>query len=97
MKIQSKVMRKMWSIKHLFSSISEALRVAWKIVKITNQMNLGFCEFYFKKINGEIRKAIGTFNKEYVHKGSINFNDETFSYWDVEKKGFRSFRIDMLV
>lgn len=97
MKIQSKVMRMAWDLRHLFSSFSEALKKAWAIVKLKRDMSNGEVRFKFRKVNGEIREAVGTLNVEYERKGTGHATEETVSYWDVISNGFRSFKVTQLI
>ncbi len=83
-------------------SFSEALRLAWKAVKIYAGMLVGEVKFTFRKANGEIREAVGTLcNIEYHPVGGGNTRKdrpaETICFWDVEKHAFRSFNASTLV
>jgi hypothetical protein len=97
MKIQKTVMQYAWSVKHLFTNFAEALRKAWAIVKLKRDMSHGEVRFKFRKVNGEIREAVGTLNVEYERKGTWHGTEETVSYWDVISNGFRSFRVTQLI
>lgn len=82
-------------------SFSVALKLAWKAIRIYSQMLVGNVVFAFKKVNGEVRKAIGTlFNLKYVRKtsgdGDSN-NADVISFWDCEKEAFRSFKAATLI
>lgn len=80
---------------------SEALKAAWKAVKVYTQMLVGNAEFSFRKVNGEIRKAIGTLHDlDYTAKGtgtSSDKNADVICFWDVEKQAFRSFKSVTLI
>lgn len=75
---------------------SQALKAAWKAMKVYTMMLVGNVEFTFKKVNGEIRKAVGTLhNVDYVSKGTgkdTEKNIDVICFWDVEKQAFRSFK-----
>lgn len=75
---------------------SQALSAAWKAIKVYTKMLYGNVEFTFRKVNGEIRKAIGTLHDiDYVAKGTGNHsesNADVICFWDVEKNAFRSFK-----
>lgn len=80
------------------SNLSEALRQAWKVMKVKAQMLVGKAEFTFRKLNGEIRKAVGTLcNINYTPKTPANGKPrapkpaDLICYFDVEANGFRSF------
>lgn len=82
--------------KEQVNSWSQALKAAWKAMKVYTNMLVGNVEFSFKKVNGEIRKAVGTLcNVDYVAKGSgrdTEKNIDVICFWDVEKHAFRSFK-----
>lgn len=83
-------------------SFSEALRLAWKAIKIYAGMLMGEVTFTFRKANGEIRKAVGTLCNVDYHPTSGGNNRkerpaETICFWDVEKHGFRSFNASTLL
>lgn len=83
------------------SSFSEALRMAWKAIKVYSQMLVGKATFTFRKANGEIRKAIGTLcNIDYHPSGNASKGEraaDCICYWDVEKNSFRSFNASTLL
>jgi hypothetical protein len=83
------------------NNLSEALKAAWKAVKIYTRMLTGKVEFTFRKVNGEIRKAIGTlYNLGYTAKGNgskTDNNADVICYWDCEKNAFRSFKSVTLI
>lgn len=84
------------------SSLSEALRKAWKAIKIYAKMQMGKVEFRFQKLDGTIREAVGTLcDIDYTPspnaKPRKTPDDDVMRYFDVEKNQFRSFRIVSLV
>lgn len=84
------------------STWSEALKAAWKAVKVYTKMLVGTVEFTFRKVNGEIRKAIGTLHDlDYTAKGTGSSdpdkNADVICFWDVEKQAFRSFKSVTLI
>lgn len=83
------------------TNFSEALKAAWKAMKIYTRMLVGQVEFKFRKVNGEIRNAVGTLhNLDYVAKSSGNQSDknaDVICFWDCEKQAFRSFKASTLM
>lgn len=84
------------------SSFSEALKMAWKAIKVYARMLVGEAVFTFRKANGEIRKAVGTLcNIDYHPTNGGNNRKErpadTICFWDVEKQAFRSFNASTLI
>jgi hypothetical protein len=97
MKIQKTVMQYAWSVNHLFTNFAEALRKAWAIVKLKRDMSHGEVRFKFRKVNGEIREAVGTLNVEYERKGTGYSTEETVSFFDMIANGWRSFKVTQLI
>lgn len=77
-------------------AFADCLRKAWQNIKLSASMKRGIVKFYYQKVNGEIRQAFGTLCEDYIDqqsKGSERAkNDLVFTYWDTEKKSFRSFK-----
>lgn len=83
-------------------SLSEALRKAWKAIKIYAKMQIGKVVFRFQKVDGTIRDAIGTLcDIDYTPSANAkprkSPDEDVMRYYDVEKNQFRSFRIASLV
>ena len=56
----------------------------------------GEVKFCYRKCNGEIREAVGTLKNMVVDKLTA-FNGAAMYYFDIEKKGFRSFSVANLI
>lgn len=94
---RSQAFKRAWAIvKESSVSFSEALQMAWKAYRLTRRMLTDKVEFAFRKMNGEIRKAIGTLNIEFERK-SDSEQFKSVVYFDVEKQAFRSFKPQNLV
>ena len=83
-------------------NFSEALRMAWKAIKVYAKMLVGEAVFTFRKANGEIRRAVGTLcSIDYHPVDGGNDRKErpadTICFWDVEKQAFRSFNASTLI
>ena len=92
---------------------SRAMRLAHGAFRLHYLLQKGIVTFDFFKLNGEVRKAIGTLCPEadsdfkaYLEaKGDNNGDRQSqeiestgrMTYWDVEKKGFRSLNVVNLV
>ncbi len=87
--------------KGLFSCFSSALKAAWSKFKLVRSLRNGIAYFSFRKASGELREAIGTLagnNYHYERKGAYSANKpELVKFWDVQKRAFRSCRVDRLV
>ena len=83
----------------IFESLKEKRKR--NLAKLKRLLKKGVVEFEYKKIDGSIRKATGTLKKslipdEYKDDGRIEKSngDEVFTYYDIKKEDFRSFRKD---
>lgn len=76
-------------------------------------LNENVVSFTFRKVNGEERTALGTrtvlYNSEFASWPIINFtendlpkgtgteNNDVIKYWDLEKRAWRSCRVDSVI
>jgi hypothetical protein len=68
-----------------------------KVDSLITELDAGIVVFMYKKINGTIRKAVGTRNNEYVpcnKQASDNpmLLNETVSYFDLLKQQWRNLK-----
>ena len=53
-------------------------------------------QFFYQKVNGEIRQAFGTLRDQVINtivkETGRKPNDNMFTYFDTEKQEFRSFK-----
>lgn len=76
-------------------SLSEALKCAWANYKLKAAMKNGIVEFFFKKINGEMRQAFGTLKESLLPptQGTGRKPNETVQvYYDCDREEYRSFK-----
>ena len=89
-------------------SIKEAFKRAHLVEDLLEKLGQGKVTFLYKKQNGDEREAQGTLRAgidpvfdAYVYKNDVKTNLHTdslnFTYWDLEKKGFRTFSAARLV
>ena len=80
------------------NNFSDALKAAWKAMKIKAQLAAGVVRFAYRKTDGTIRKAIGTM-KAYASNvtSSRKSCGYTVVYYDIERKALRSFRAVSLI
>lgn len=78
------------------ATFAEALRKAWKAANLMLQLAAGETVFQYRKCNGEVRNAKGTL-RNMVSDTTTAFNGASMFYFDIEKKGFRSFVIANLI
>lgn len=64
----------------------------------------GVVEFKFIKVNGDERIARGTLHETAITedggsmpKGTMTVSDETIRYYDLNSKGWRSFRVENFI
>lgn len=100
---KSIVMKAAWALvkKSEVKTFSEALKQAWKAIKLKVAMAKGVVKFQYRKVSGEIRTAYGTLKSSitnYEAKGTTRKPCySTVAYWDMERHGFRSFCISHLI
>lgn len=98
-----RVMKYAWQ---LWRVTGQAWRIcmikAWQLYRLAKAMREGKSTFYYLKADGSIRKAVGTlmnvpsgitFNGRRMTKPSY----KTMTYFDVEKNGFRCFKVENLI
>ncbi|MGJ1414108.1 SH3 beta-barrel fold-containing protein [Sphingobacterium multivorum] len=86
-------------VKSSFATFSEALKYAWKIIKLKSKLSKEIVSFKYKKVDGSIRTAIGTLSSKFVdyeYKGQTSSN-KVFTYYDVEHGAFRSCKVENLI
>jgi hypothetical protein len=81
-------------------TMSEALKVAWRNVKLHARMKKAIVKFHFQKVDGSIREAFGTLSSHITPatKGAgRKVNDTIQTYFDTEKQEWRCFKKANLV
>lgn len=76
--------------------LSEALKCAWRNIKLKETLYKGIVKFHFTKVDGTIREAYGTLKSDLVAptKGNDNRakNPTVQVYFDTEKEEYRCFK-----
>jgi len=74
------------------------------IQNLKNALHEGAVKFSYKKVNGEIREAYGTLNIEVMGEenqphgnGNYSVSDDVIRYYDLDSKGWRSFKAENLI
>ncbi len=94
-----RVMKYAWQIfKNTKIYWRHCMRLAWEIYRVSKAMKKGVVVFYYKKADGTTRRAEGTLQNlpsgtSLVKKGKTP-SYKTMTYYDVEKQGFRCFKIE---
>lgn len=75
-------------------SLSEALKRAWALARLTKKMQSGIVKFYYQKVDGSVREAYGTLEEGLLPetKGSEKKSDTVQTYFDTEKQEWRCFK-----
>ncbi len=75
-------------------NMSEALKTAWRNIKLRKAMTERICKFVFQKIDGTIRIAYGTLKSDIVPATSEERrpNATIQVYYDTEKESWRCFK-----
>lgn len=96
-------MRYAWQLRRTTGQMWRICMIkAWQLYRLAKAMREGVVKFYYQKADGSIRKASGTLvnvpagatlGGKRVTKPSY----KTMSYFDVDKNGFRCFRVENLI
>lgn len=90
------IMTQAWSfVRRNGYTMSEALKVAWRNIKLKNKMRKGIAKFYYQKVDGSIREAFGTLATAIIPTeaaGGRKPNESVQVYYDTEKSGWRCFK-----
>lgn len=77
-------------------TMSEALKTAWRNIKVKAAMKSRIVKFYFQKVDGSMREAFGTLALSLIPGESTGAdrkkNDTVQTYWDTEKGAWRCFK-----
>lgn len=100
-KQMSELMKQAWMFVRKYGmTMSEAMRHAWKNLKLKLMMRKGIVRFYFQKVDGSIREAYGTLVASMLPptKGTDRpSNPTTQVYYDTEKEQYRCFKVANLL
>lgn len=70
---------------------------------IKEELESGYCEFYYRKQDGSKRHAWGTLKHEFLKKvwkpskDTSKVSDGFIVYWDIKRKNFRQFHKDLFI
>jgi hypothetical protein len=99
--MKSKVFKFAHRVRKNFNNWSEALKFAWKKIKLQMRLNNKLCYFQFKKKStGELRDALGTTNIGFINyefKGYPNDKWYIIRFWETNKSQWRSLDVRTLV
>ena len=96
---RSKVFKYAWQIvRNTGKTFSIALIKAWKLYKLRKRMANEVVKFVFEKSDGSLRYAFGTLkNTSSLVKGTRKENFKSVAYFDIDKQGFRSLKVENLI
>lgn len=98
--MKTKLFKTAWAIRARFASFAEALTHAWKVIKLQAKLKAGHASFTFKKVDGSIRKAVGTLSEipmSLQPKGVKPANHAVLNFFDVELQEWRSAKVENLI
>lgn len=99
----SNLMKLAWEfVKNNGLSMGEAMKLAWKNIKLRIKMATATVVFFFKKLDGTTRRAVGTLDFDKIpsisSKGNNRKqNNSVQTYFDVEKQSWRCFKRENLI
>lgn len=92
----AQVMNLAWQfVKRNGYTLSEALKTAWRNIKLHARLQSGIVKFYFQKVDGSLREAYGTLKSNIIPATSTNNRracDTVQIYFDTEKQEWRCFK-----
>lgn len=95
--MKRRVMMIAHSIKGQFATFAQALVRAWKVVKLQIELCLGTVEFTYKKVDGSIRRAVGTRDNVPAIKGTGHTNYGVLVYFDLDARAYRSAKVENII
>lgn len=77
-------------------NMSDALKAAWRNLKLKSAMYSGIVKFYFQKVDGTTREAYGTLKSELLppiqSEDNRKKNDTVQVFFDTEKQEWRCYK-----
>lgn len=76
-------------------SMSEALKCAWRNIKMRTMMMQRIVKFYYQKVDGSIREAYGTLKVDLLprhEESGRKKNDTVQVYFDTEIQEWRCYK-----
>jgi len=86
-----------WSVVNQFDSFGEALKHAWKVIKLQAELCMGVVKFAYTKKDGTRRAAIGTLDNVPAVKGERKSPFSLLTYFDLEANDWRSAKVELLI
>lgn len=96
----STIMRRAWVIARATgAAFAVCLSKAWQLYRLTQRLRAGVVHFAYEKADGTLRRALGTLkDTAALVKGSDGpTHSPTVRYYDVEARGWRSFKVENFV
>lgn len=100
--MKKEVFKQAWNYfrSNIYATFAQSLKQAWKVIKLKSNLLKGVFYFEFKKKDGSIREACGTLKYDmfdYDFKGFNSVFNGTLAYYDLDAKGWRSFKVENLI
>lgn len=88
-----------WAVRKQFNTFSEALKHAWKVVRLQFALcTQAAVKFMYKKVDGTIREAVGTLESVPAIKGTGKpINHAVLTYFDITANDWRCAKIENLI
>lgn len=94
--MRKEVMTMAWTfVKSNGIGMGDAMRTAWRNVKLRSAMKDGIVNFVFRKVDGTVREAYGTLKEDLIPEtgeSDRKRNDTVQVYFDTEKNEWRCFK-----
>lgn len=97
--MKSRLFKIAHTIKGNFSSFSDALVFAWRVIKLQYALcTQALVNFTYKKVDGTIRHAVGTLERVPMPKGGFKKpNHSLLTYFDLQQNEYRCAKVSNLI
>lgn len=96
----AKIMRRAWAIaRSTGKAFAVALSRSWQLYRLTKLMHVSIVRFAYEKVDGTLRKAVGTLKDTAALVKGTGCPDDgrTVKYYDIEADGWRSFKVENFI
>lgn len=101
--MKAMIFKMAWTmVKSMGMTMSEALKAAWKAIKVKVALAKGVVKFAFRKKDGSVREAEGTTNlntipvEKHPKEGKAS-SPKVITFFDTLKQEWRSFKPETII
>jgi len=97
--MKSRLFNIAWAVRKQFTTFSEALTHAWKVIKLQYQLaTRALVNFTYTNLDGSVREAVGTLVSVPAPKGGhrkVNYG--LLTYFDLQQNDWRCAKVENLL